>query len=114
MSFHLSEIKNEAEFAELVEVERLAYQKPYNAFWEVLKGPNVQECARRQWSWHIGTPGSHWLKVTDEDKVIGGAEWIVHEKNPFETPQPIITGTWWPEGSTLWDLKAERFWTDVE
>jgi hypothetical protein len=101
MSFQLSEIKDEAEFSELVEVEHLAYQKPYNAFWEVLKGPNIPECARRQWSWHTGTPGSHWLKVTDRDKVIGGAEWIVHEKNPFETPQPIIAGTWWPEGSTV-------------
>jgi hypothetical protein len=32
MPFQLSEIKDEAEFAKLVEVEHLAYQKPYNAF----------------------------------------------------------------------------------
>lgn len=103
MSFQLSEIKDEAEFLELVEVEHLAYEKPYNAFWEVLKGPNIQECAQRQWAWHTGTPGSHWLKVTDGHKVIGGGEWIVHEKS--EKPQPIITGTWWPEGSTIHYLK---------
>ncbi|CAG8948726.1 hypothetical protein HYFRA_00001847 [Hymenoscyphus fraxineus] len=98
MSFQLSEVKREAEFRDLVETEYLAYQKPYNAFWEVLKGPNVEECTQRQWSWHTGTKGSHWLKVTENENVIGGAEWIVHEKAPFETPQPIIKADWWPEG----------------
>lgn len=24
-----------------------------------------------------------------------------HERNPFETPRPMIAGTWWPEGSTF-------------
>jgi len=97
MPFQLSEVKSQAELAEVVKVEHLAYEKPYNAFWEVLKGPSVEECAARQWAWHIGTPGSHWLKVTDGDEVIGAAEWVIHEKSPFETAQPLITATWWPQ-----------------
>lgn len=44
MNFQLTEIENEAQFAELVKTEFLAYEKPFNAFWEVLKGPNIEEC----------------------------------------------------------------------
>src|SRR4051794_36019233 len=44
-------------------------------------------------------PNSRWLKVGDKDtsKVIGGAEWMVHETNPFETPQPALPAYWFPK-----------------
>ncbi|CAG8979942.1 hypothetical protein HYALB_00013366 [Hymenoscyphus albidus] len=60
MSFQLSEVKREAEFKDLVKTEYLAYQKPYNAFWEVLKGPNVEECTQRQW-WPLKSVSNHML-----------------------------------------------------
>ncbi|TGO85939.1 hypothetical protein BPOR_0350g00070 [Botrytis porri] len=59
---------------------------PANGLWEVLKGPNMDECAERPWAWYMGTPNSHWFTVKDGNKVISGAEWIVHETNPFEKP----------------------------
>ncbi|KAF7864400.1 hypothetical protein EAF04_006534 [Stromatinia cepivora] len=98
MALQISEITNKADFAELVKVEHRAYASPFNTVWELLKGPNVEECAERQWAWHMGTPNSHWLTVKDGDKAISGAEWIVHETNPFLKPQPPVTATWWPEG----------------
>ncbi|KAF7889668.1 uncharacterized protein EAF02_002083 [Botrytis sinoallii] len=111
MALQLSEITNAADFAEVVKVEHRAYATPANSLWEVLKGPNIDECAERQWAWHMGTPNSHWLTVKDGNKVISGAEWIVHETNPFEKPQPIVKATWWPEGplKTISDNFFETF-----
>lgn len=98
MTLQLSEVTNVAEFAELVKVEHRAYATPANTLWEVLKGPSIEECTERQWAWHTCTPNSHWLLVKEGDKVISGAEWVIHETNPFSKPQPIVKGTWWPEG----------------
>ncbi|KAK6593217.1 GNAT family protein [Botrytis cinerea] len=69
---------------------------------------NIEECAERQWAWHIGTPNSHWLTVKDGDKLISGAEWILHETNPFEKPLPIVKATWWPEGITRFYWTSPR------
>ncbi|TEY23574.1 hypothetical protein BOTCAL_1468g00010 [Botryotinia calthae] len=108
MALQLLEITNAADFAEVVKVEHKAYVTPANSLWEVLKGPNIEECAERQWAWHIGTPNSHWLTIKDGNKLISGAEWIVHETNPFEKPQPIVKATWWPEGIMRFYLTSLR------
>ncbi|KAB8300518.1 hypothetical protein EYC80_000680 [Monilinia laxa] len=111
MTLQLSEIKDVTEFAELVKVEHRAYATPANSLWEVLKGSSIKECTERQWAWHTGTPNSHWLQVKEGDKVISGAEWIIHETNPFSEPQPTVKGTWWPEGplKTISDHILELF-----
>ncbi|KAG4034541.1 hypothetical protein MFRU_003g05000 [Monilinia fructicola] len=111
MTLQLSEVTNVAEFAELVKVEHRAYATPANTLWEVLKGPSIEECTERQWDWHTCTPNSHWLQVKEGDKVISGAEWVIHETNPFSKPQPIVKGTWWPEGplKTISDHILELF-----
>ncbi|KAM3150512.1 hypothetical protein ABEW05_009173 [Botrytis cinerea] len=95
MALQLLEITNTADFAEVLKVEHKAYATPANSLWEVLKG----------------TSNSHWLTVKDGDKLISGAEWIVHETNPFEKPLPIVKATWWPEGSlkTISDHLFETF-----
>ncbi|PQE29146.1 hypothetical protein CJF30_00004173 [Rutstroemia sp. NJR-2017a BBW] len=100
MTFQVSEATNSTEFAEVIKAEHEAYEEPFNTFWKVMKGPNIDECTERQWIWHKSMPNSRWLKVEDKDtgKVIGGAEWMVHETNPFETPQPALPAYWWPEG----------------
>ena len=60
----------------------------------------IQESKERQWAWHTADPTSHWLYVEDSENgdVIGGAQWHVHEKNPWESPQPKLEAYWWPEG----------------
>jgi len=98
MSLQISEVNSKEEFAEVVKVEFLAYEKPYNAFWEILKGPSIEENTDRNWASHLNTQDDHWLQVKKGDQVVGAAEWIIHEKNPFEDPQPIPEATWWPEG----------------
>lgn len=107
MPLQLTEVQNVEDFKEVVIVEHKAYASPYDAFWEILKGPSIEECTQREWMWHTSTPGSCWLKVTDGDQVVGGVEWIIHEKNPFENPQPIIKGDWWPEGNSSGSLNRE-------
>jgi hypothetical protein len=100
MSVKVVRVENKSDFAELVKVEHEAYSKPLNGFWDILKGPNQAECAARQWAWHQAQPGSFWLaaKDTTSDRIIGGAQWEVHFKNPFEKPAPALTATWWPDG----------------
>ena len=103
MPLNLSEVESKEDFAPLVPVEFEAYSTPLNEFWEILKGPSVSECLDRQWADHEADPKSHWLKITDTDTgaVVGGAEWVVHETNPYEKPVPIPSATWWPEGVSL-------------
>lgn len=100
MGLQLTEVQTEKQFADVAVVEHEAYSKPFNSFWEVLKGPDIAECTARQWSWHAATPNSHWLKVNDEEtgEAIGAAEWIVHKENPFVQSSEPLTATWWPEG----------------
>ncbi|TGO17575.1 hypothetical protein BTUL_0016g00380 [Botrytis tulipae] len=89
MALQLSEITNAADFAEVVKVEHRAYATPANSLWEVLKGTNIDECAERQWAWHISTPNSHWLTVKGGNKTITDADHTSEcrptEDNFFET-----------------------------
>jgi len=71
---------------------------PQSTLWQVMKGPNIQECTERQWAWHQSMPNSRWLEVKDNDKIVGAANWIIYEKNPFEEPQPMLSAYWYPEG----------------
>lgn len=102
MPFEVSEVKSLEEFSLLVPVEWESYSTPHNAFWEVLKGPSIEECTQRQWVMHTADPNSHWLKITNETgTVIGGGQWVINQENPFKKPMPEIAATWWPEGSNL-------------
>ena len=60
----------------------------------------IEESKERQWQWHSDDATSHWFYVEDEQsgEVVGGAQWHVHEKNPFEGPQKKLEAYWWPEG----------------
>ena len=101
MPLQLAEVQTKAEMAEIVSVEWEAYSKPLNSFWDIQKGPSIEECTERQWAWHEAEPGSHWLKVVDRElgQVVGGAEWIIHKTDPFLKPPMPMTAYWWPEGT---------------
>ena len=99
MSLHLSEVTNKSDFSSVVVVEHEAYSTPFNAFWEALKGPSIDECTSRQWAWHEGTKGSHWLQIKDSNgHVVGGGQWVIYETNPFAEQQPPLKADWWPDG----------------
>ena len=100
MSLQLSEIHTESDLSDVIAVAFDAYREPLNTFWEAFKGPSIAECSARQWSLHIEESGSHWLKVTDTetDQIVGGGQWICHETNPYEKPEPPLKADWWPEG----------------
>ncbi|MCJ1311396.1 hypothetical protein MMC25_005067 [Agyrium rufum] len=99
MSFHIIEAKSEEEFSPLIRVEWEAYDTPPNAFWDLLKGPSIEECTQRQWAWHGFDPNSRWLKVVDSasGQVVGGGQWVINREDPFKKPMPSIEATWWPE-----------------
>lgn len=108
-SFKLSEIETEAEFAEVVKLQYLAFSKPTNLIWEALKGPNIEECTVRQWWNHLAEKGHHWLKVTDGDMVVGAAAWsIVEEAGSWYCKDPA-----WPEGILLRFYEREAIETDL-
>ncbi|MCJ1331547.1 hypothetical protein MMC10_008238 [Thelotrema lepadinum] len=97
MPLELKQVSNRNEFDPLVTIEHEVYSNPSNGFWEMIKGPSMEECRERQWSWHACDPKSTWLFIKDTDigEAIGAVQWIVHETNPFEEPQPSTVATWW-------------------
>jgi hypothetical protein len=103
MPLKLNEVTTDAEFGPIVAAEHEAYSKPFNGFWEILKGPSQDECCARQLSWHKSDPTSHWLYVTDTDtkEVIGGMQWNIHETNPYANGPTTLPAYWWPEGTSI-------------
>lgn len=103
MPVELHELSTDAEFRPIVAAEYEAYSKPFNGFWEILKGPSQEECAGRQLSWHKGDPTSHWLYVADTDtkEVVGAMQWNIHEANPYANGPPALPAYWWPEGMSV-------------
>ncbi|KAI1416838.1 acyl-CoA N-acyltransferase [Hypoxylon sp. FL1857] len=100
MPLKLHELTTDDEFKAMVAVEHEAYDKPFNGFWEMLKGFSQEEFCARQLSWHRHDPSSHWLYVTDEETgdVVGGIQWNLYETNPYAKEQPALTAYWFPEG----------------
>ncbi|MCJ1261563.1 hypothetical protein MMC22_001428 [Lobaria immixta] len=111
MPLELQEATSDADFDELVPLQWISYEQPFNPFVILIcptrgTGPtaraeSMQESKERQLQWHKADPSSHWLKVVDSDtgKVIGGAEWKVHESDPYaKPPEQPFTAYWWEEG----------------
>lgn len=110
MPLALKECSDQSTFSRVIDCEWAGYYNPYHPFMQVLfpvlggspesRAAAIQESKERQWQWHSADPTSHWLYVEDDEtgEVIGGAQWHIHEKNPFEGPQPKLEAYWWPEG----------------
>lgn len=100
MALKLSEIKSDEEFQPLMETLYDAYSHPYNGFWDMFKGESSEDCTKRFTQGHNADPSSHWIYVTDTEtgKVVGGTQWCIYEKNPFETPGPKLSASWIKEG----------------
>ena len=110
MPLVLKECLDRSTFAHVVDCEWAAYYNPYHPFMQVLfpdlggspssRAAAIEESKERQWQWHSGDATSHWLYVEDDEsgEIVGGAQWHVHETNPFEGPQPKLEAYWWPEG----------------
>jgi len=83
-----------------VVAEYEGYAKPFNGFWEILKGPSQEETCARQLSWHKADPTGHWLYVVDTDtkEVVGGVQWNIHETNPYANGPPTLPAYRFPEG----------------
>ncbi|TVY65724.1 hypothetical protein LSUE1_G009106 [Lachnellula suecica] len=100
MPFTLHEVSREnPDFTKIVPMMHAGYSDPFNGFWEILKGPSLEECVSRYNEWHSHDPTSRWVYLTDDDTgdVVGAMGWNIHEKNPFENGSPEIPAYWWPE-----------------
>lgn len=111
MPLELREVKEDSEWNELVQCESEAYETPFNGVYVLLRprrGNTVEgregfkELRDRQLACHKQEAESRWFKVVDTDignKVVGGAEWKLYPKNPYEEPvSHPVDATWWPEG----------------
>ncbi|KAF4628030.1 hypothetical protein G7Y89_g10120 [Cudoniella acicularis] len=97
--FKLHELTDNSEFDLIVPAQDKAYNTPFNAFWEMLKGESLEDWDARQKLWHHHNPTSHWIYATDEKtgKAAGAMQWNIHEKNPYEEGAPMLIADWWPE-----------------
>ncbi|KAL8686758.1 MAG: hypothetical protein Q9218_006883, partial [Villophora microphyllina] len=110
MPLELREVKEDAEWNELIQCESESYETPFNGIF-ILFRPHrgntpagregFKELRDRQLTWHKHDPSSRWFKVVDTDigdKVVGGAEWKIFEENPYpEAVEHPVDATWWPE-----------------
>lgn len=67
MPFELHELSHHSEFPALIDGLWRGYAEPFNAFWEILKGPSQEECVERYQTWNKADPTGHWLYVTDSE-----------------------------------------------
>ena len=111
MPLKLKECTSPTTFSPIVDCEWTSYYNPYHPYMQILfpvfgtggpadRAAAVKESKERQWQWHSSDPTSHWFYVEDEDsgEIVGGAQWHVYEKNPFEGEQNALEAYWWPEG----------------
>ncbi|MCJ1426386.1 hypothetical protein MMC29_004289 [Sticta canariensis] len=111
MPLKVHEAASDADFDEFVRLQWKSYEQPFNPFLILFcptrgTGPtaradSMHESKERQLQWHKADPSSHWLLAVDTDtgKAIGGAEWNVHESDPFaKKPEQPFTAYWWEEG----------------
>lgn len=111
MPLQLREVTSDSEFDEIIRCQWTSFETPHNGFFMLYcpilgTGPtaredSIQESKERHLQWHNADSTSHWLKVVDTDlgMVIGGAQWHIHQKDPFaELPETPFSAYWWPEG----------------
>lgn len=112
MPLELHELSHHSEFPALIDGLWRDYAEPFNAFWEILKGPSQEECAERYQAWHKADPTGHWLYVTDSDtKVVDAMEWNIFETNPYSNGALSPPPYWWPQGMTLFiSYSLFAFW----
>jgi hypothetical protein len=109
MPFEVHEVKDVAEFAEVIRVQADAFDVPMSVssqlFYPILdQGPTAREDAIaglicRQWYVHSIDPTSHWIKVIDTERdgrVVAGAQWMIVDT--YTEKAPSITPFWLPEG----------------
>lgn len=60
----------------------------------------IAESKTRFWSQHQDDPSSHWYYALDTIKgtIVGTAQWVISESNPFAAGIPVLKAPWWPEG----------------
>lgn len=99
IAFTVDEATTHAEFISIVRVEAESYSNPPNTFWEVMKGPSLDECTSRQAQWNEIDPSSHWIYAKDAqtDEIVGAMNWNIHEKNPYASAGEGPPFYWWPE-----------------
>jgi len=103
MPLKLKECTDQSTFSRIIDCQWSAYYNPYHPYMQILfpvfggaakdREAAIQESKERQWQWHSGDATSHWFYVEDDDRegeILGGAQWHVHEKNPFEGEQKGI------------------------
>ena len=100
MALELVELKSDREFTPLMATLYEAYSHPCNGFWDMFKGTSGEECTTRFTQWHNSDPTSRWIYVKDTEsgEIIVGAQWNIHEKDPFEKPLPRLDAYWIDEG----------------
>lgn len=110
MALKLQEVTSDSEFDDIVPLQWISYETPFNPFLILFcptrgSGPtaradSMQESKERQVQWHNLDPTSHWIKVVDENgTVIAAAQWNVHDSDPYaKPPDEPFTAYWWPEG----------------
>lgn len=108
MSFQIHEVESEEQFKSVWELLADGYEKPFNTFWKILQGETDEEGCSRLWQWHQMESGSHWVAVKDSSgNVVGGAEWVIHNTNPFEKGNQIPPAYWWSDGSLPDEMRQE-------
>ena len=113
MPYVLSKVTEREDFNKVIELELNAYKEPLNTLVECFRGPTLEETQERQWQWYQGTPGSQWIKVvcTGTGEVVGGAEWVVYQENPFAEPGSAMIAYWWPQGMNLRAIRPKGVFT---
>ncbi|MCJ1392772.1 hypothetical protein MMC18_005643 [Xylographa bjoerkii] len=109
MPFKLTELKEDAEFEELVKVEWASYEDPFchliRLFFPIygqgseVRAAALKESTERQIMWHRGDPSSRWIKVIDIEtgRLAGAACWHLYKSNPYAEPSEDEC-TWFPPG----------------
>ncbi|MCJ1347266.1 hypothetical protein MMC31_005488, partial [Peltigera leucophlebia] len=107
MPLEVYEVKTDADWDEIVLLQVVSYETPFNPFLVLFASPLgsreeiIQETKVRQRQWHEADPTSRWIKVVDNEtgKAIGGAQWNIHETNPYaKPPEKPLSAYWWPGG----------------
>ncbi|KAI9881207.1 MAG: hypothetical protein M1830_007185 [Pleopsidium flavum] len=110
MPLELQEVTSDSEFDEIIPLQWLSYESPFNGFFILFcptrgsgdnaRANSIQESKERQIQWFHADSSSRWIKVVDTDTgmAVGAALWHIHESNPFSKPPPPLTAYWWPEG----------------
>lgn len=108
--YAVREATTKQELDEIMEVIWAANYTPYEPFVQLFfpilgyttahREAAILESKERFWSYHLADPSSHWYYALDTStgKVVGCAQWVISETNPFASGVPKLRAPWWPEG----------------